>query len=323
MSGTPRRVTVRALAKINLSLEVLHKQADGYHYLRTIFQTVSLADTVDLAFVPGRRTSVTCHSTTDIPANLAQRAAETVMESSGVKGEVRIRLHNRIPMGGGLGGGSSDAAAILLALPVLTGRDLLPVKLHDLAVSLGSDVPFFLLGGTALGLGRGTELYPLSDGKPMNVAIVAPHVHVGTPEAFRALNRPVDSLTSPTSSPKINTSQLLAWFLAGGLSGEEWPGDCRNDFEEVVFTQHPQLRLVKRKLARGGARPAMMTGSGSAVFGIFSSRERMLRAQDAFTKDRFYPVRLVGRRQYQRLWYRQLREHCIPNTWPPRSRYAQ
>ncbi len=161
---TARSARVEALAKVNLELRVLGRRSDGYHELRTVFQTVSLADTIDIAFTPARRTAISVTSDVEIPGgNIMERAAALALEAMRTAGRVEMRLTKRIPMGAGLGGGSSDAAAVLLALPVLAGKALAPAKRMELAAILGSDVPFFLLGGTAVGLGRGTELYPLPD----------------------------------------------------------------------------------------------------------------------------------------------------------------
>src|SRR5947209_6226612 len=156
-----RRARLRSLAKINLSLRVLHKRPDGYHELRTIFQTVSLADTIDAEFTPGRGAHIDLASDIDVPAadNLITRAAQVLFDGLKIRGHARFRLTKRIPMGGGLGGGSSNAAAILLALPALAGRNPSIPELADYAAQLGSDVPYFLYGRAALGLGGGTELY--------------------------------------------------------------------------------------------------------------------------------------------------------------------
>src|SRR5262249_43571712 len=156
--------TLRALAKLNLDLRILHKRPDGFHELRTVFQTISLADIIKVSFTPGRKTEIALDDPLAIPDNLIVRAAKAVLDDTRTTGTVRLQLTKRIPMGGGLGGGSSDAAAILLALPVLIGKR--PPHLPQIAVSLGSDVPYFLEGGTALGLGRGEELYPLEEVAP-------------------------------------------------------------------------------------------------------------------------------------------------------------
>ena len=155
-------VRLRSLAKINLDLRVLHKRPDGFHELRTIFQTISLADTIDVEYQRGR-SKIELKSNIDIPGNLIVKAADLVMRATRAKGQLRIRLTKRIPMGSGLGGGSSNAAAMLLALPAILNKKIALEKLMELAAELGSDVPFFLIGGTAVGLGRGTELYPLPD----------------------------------------------------------------------------------------------------------------------------------------------------------------
>src|SRR5258707_14255660 len=156
----PVRIKVRSLAKINLDLRVLNKRPDGFHELRTIVKTVSLADTIEIEYQPGR-TRVDINSNLNIPDNLIVRAAHSVLKATGATGRIGFVLKKRIPLGGGLGGGSSNAAAVLLGLPVLLRRRLSVEKLIELAAALGSDVPYFLVGGTALGLGPGTELYPL------------------------------------------------------------------------------------------------------------------------------------------------------------------
>ena len=156
--SAPRRLRVRALAKINLDLRVIAKRPDGYHELRTVFQTISLSDRLDIVFTPSRATSVELDSSLDIADNLAARAAHLCLDELKLTARVEMRLEKRIPMGAGLGGGSSDAAAVLLALPPLAGRAISATRLIAIARELGSDVPFFLVGGRAVGLGRGTEL---------------------------------------------------------------------------------------------------------------------------------------------------------------------
>src|SRR5579864_1547087 len=271
--GAPaaRRARVRALAKINLDLRVLAKRPDGYHELRTIFQTISLADTLDIAFTPGRKTAIEIDDPLEIPGNLAVQAAELALEAMGVAGRVEIRLAKRIPMGAGLGGGSSDAAAVLLALPPLARRLMAMPRLYGAAAALGSDVPFFLLGGTAVGIGRGAELFPLPDRSPQTGLLVAPGVHVSTADAYRRLS---PRLTSESQQNKIVTFQSLWW---GGGVGET----ARNDFEAVMFQQVPHLARLKKRLLAAGASRALMTGSGSALFGLFRSGAEASRARHA------------------------------------------
>lgn len=321
-----RRATVRSLAKLNLDLRVLDRRPDGYHELRTVFQTISLADRITIEYTPGRRTTLAIDGNVDIPGNLILKAAESVMEACRVKGAVRFRLEKRIPMGAGLGGGSSNAAAILLALPVLSGAVLPVARLISIAAALGSDVPFFLFGGAAAGIGRGTELFPLPDLGGHHGIVVSSSVHVSTAEAYRALNR---KLTIPGSEPDTGGFQSVLWGLGDDRPDCGWMQSCANDFEEAVFARHPELRVIRRRLERAGARPARMTGSGSAVFGIFGRRRESLEAAAALAPwaerqgVEIHPVSLVGRRRYQTMWWNQLREHISGKLWPPQSRYSK
>jgi 4-diphosphocytidyl-2-C-methyl-D-erythritol kinase len=229
--------------------------------------------------------------------------------------QLRIRLTKRIPLGGGLGGGSSNAASVLLALPALLGKTIALEKLMELAAELGSDVPFFLIGGTAAGLGRGTELYPLPDVPPSPGLLITPGIHSSTAAAYSALARKV---LPEISTGMINKFQSVAW----GAS-QDW----KNDFEMVVFNQHPQLKSMKGKLLKLGAWRAMMTGSGSALFGLFASRELRDRAAGSLRKEfpsnQVYPFRMVSRGRYRALWWRQLAVSSESRTWPPQDRYAR
>jgi len=331
-----RRARVRALAKINLDLRVLEKRSDGYHELRTIFQTVSLADSLEIAFTPASGTAIEFEDPLALPDNLALRAARLAMEAMPVRGHVAMRLTKRIPMGAGLGGGSSDAAAVLLALPVLAGGVLDFAVLAALARELGSDVPFFLMGGRAAGIGRGTELFPLPDRPSRRGLLVAPPVHVSTAEAYRALS---PRLTTELQQNKIFSFQSQVWDVSTAVP-------AGNDFEPAVFARHPELAALKEKLLRAGASPALMTGSGSSLFGLFRDAGEVSRAIATIgTKSPaaalaeppggepssgewpagnpdFFRISLVNRARYRALWWRWLKEHGHGNAWPPRSRYA-
>ena len=298
MSG-PRRVRVRALAKLNLDLRVLGKRPDGYHELRTIFQTISLADSLEIAFTPGRKTVVELQDSLAIPDNLVTRAAHLAMEAMGAGGCVEIRLTKRIPMGAGLGGGSSDAAAVLLALPVLAGRKLDLAKLSEL--------------GQQLGIGRGTELFPLPDGPAQFGLVVAPGLHVDTAQAYRDLS---PRLTSESQENKIVSFQSQVWGRGVGSLP-------RNDFEGVVFQQHPSLAAIKKRLLRSGASVALMTGSGSALFGLFPDRNGISVALQSLGAQKAFPISLVTRSRYRRMWWRALEEQTTGRTWPPQSRNAR
>lgn len=296
----PRIANVRALAKINLSLRVLHKRPDHYHELRTVFQTISLGDEITLIFTPARNTQVTIESSVEIANNLAVRAAQAVLETSRASGKVHIILEKKIPMGGGLGGGSTDAAAVILALPALTGKRLTRETQATVAASLGSDVPFFLIGGTVLGLGRGEELYPFPEPKTCYGLLLTPAIHVSTPEAYRALGRTTDPL------PPTNYS-TGTWRLGEGASLAQWKQLCENDFEEAVFQLHPELGRLRQRMERAGARIARMTGSGSAIFGLFDSRQQAMEAAKKFTGTPHALFRTVSKRQYDKLWGEALR----------------
>ncbi len=311
-SGAVRQVRVPALAKINLDLRVLYQRPDGFHELRTIFQTVSLADTIDIAYTVGREASIELEDAAGIPDNLVVRAARLAMEAMGAAGRVQMKLTKRIPMGAGLGGGSSDAAAVLLALPVLAGRPLDAGSISELAAELGSDVPFFLLGGRAVGIGRGSELFPLPDRASFPGVLVAPGIHVSTPEAYRRLS---PRLTSESPQNKMVKFQLQTWDPALGAAA--------NDFETVVFEQHRGLATLKKQLAEAGAFTAMMTGSGSALFGLFHSRGEVTHAIASLKEEKTFRISLVNRASYRARWWRALADHIEGRIWPPRSRYLQ
>ena len=298
------RVTVPSLAKLNLDLRVLHKRPDGFHELRTIFQTISLRDQLEIEFEFAKRTQINLSSSIEIADNLVVRSAKLILDHLKVHARADFVLSKQIPMGAGLGGGSSNAAAVLIALPALVGRPVRLAQLVRLAETLGSDVPFFLHGGTVLGLGRGTELYPLPDQPARAALVVAPGIHVSTPEAYRALERDVTvALTSEFDSPILREFQTVTWHLA---SQERGVPLFQNDFEQAVFRQHPFLAKVARKLRKLGAQPALMTGSGSALFGLFPNAPEALSAASHFPPGTAFPVRFVGRRQYRNMWRRAL-----------------
>lgn len=304
MISETRYARVKAFAKLNLCLEVLHRRPDGYHNLRTIFQTVSLADIIDIEVSASRRTQLHIECEVTIPGeNLITLAADKVLAATKARAAIRFRLRKVIPMGAGLGGGSSDAAAVLLALPALLGKSLPVERLFEMGAGLGSDVPFFLHGGTAVGLGRGTELYPLPDIPAWPALIVASGIHVSTADAYRALARTSHPPDPAGASPSERVARALA-------SNTDWTGSATNDFEEAVSRLHPELAAIRRTLTRAGASPAMMTGSGSAMFGVFESKEARDAAARCFPEDQVYPVSLLSRRRYRAIWARSLAGVC-------------
>ncbi len=287
-----KSVRLPAFAKINLRLHVLDRKADGYHELRTIFQAISLHDTLELWSSASREISIEIdHS--DLPAdstNLVWRAIDILYRELRLKQGIRARLTKRIPVARGLGGGSSDAAAALLGTLRLTGHELPLPRLLEVASSLGADVPFFLFGGRALGVNRGDEIYPLPDGRRQTVLVVSPHdVSVSTKDAYACVD---ERLTSGAIAPKIWGFCALCWSRQG--SG------IANDFEDAVFHRHPRLRQIKRALLQGGAAEAALAGSGSAVFGVFQSPAQARRAARAFPKDEVFVTRTLSREEYRR-----------------------
>jgi len=323
-----RRARLKAFAKLNLGLRVLYKRPDGYHELRTIFQTISLADRITISFEPARETHIEIGGAPEIEDNLVTRAATLVLEQLRLRGRVSFHLEKAIPMGAGLGGGSSDAAAVLLALPVLAGKTFPADRARAVAAELGSDVPFFLHGGTALGMGRGEELYPLPELPESHVLVIAPEIHSSTVQAYRDLS---PRLTTESLQNKLLSFQQEVWqgAAASALKRGSPPALKResrsalNDFEEVVFARHPELRRVRDRLRRTGAQRAAMTGSGSAVFGVFNDAVSLERARTMFPRERVFSVSFLSRAQYRSAWKRALKQHTEGDQWPPRSLYAQ
>ncbi len=321
------RATVPSFAKLNLSLKVIGKRPDGYHELRTVFQSITLSDRLAIEFQPGRGSEVELDSSIDIPDNLVIRAARALMEAASIRGMVRCRLDKRIPMGAGLGGGSSNAAAVLLALPALARKPVPIGELSRIAATLGSDVPYFLYGGAALGLGRGEELFPLPDPGPRHALLVTPGIHVSTPAAFAGLAGPAFIELTPTAlAHKMERFQSAAWGLACANSRvADWEAFCENDFEAAVFPKFPLLKSLYRKLSRSGGSLVRMTGSGSALFGLFPSREACERGLTAMRKSHLpskvtvQTIRFSSRVQYRAAWRRSLRVHLTEAAaWPPK-----
>jgi 4-diphosphocytidyl-2-C-methyl-D-erythritol kinase len=303
MPGAIRRAALRPLAKINLDLRVLHKNADGFHEIRTVFHTISLADSLEVEYQPARRTEIILEDPAAIPDNLVERAARAMLDALGIAARLRMRLTKRIPMGGGLGGGSSDAAAVLLAVPVLARRVLPLEETMRIAQSLGSDVPFFLLGGAAVGAGRGEELYPLPDLAPEPLLVIVPEVRVSTAEAYRALGRG----SSPVDPSGLASFRSYVWTLEQKRSAAAAGEFSGNDFESIVFERHPQLGRIRARLAKLGAAQARLTGSGSALIALFHSTAERRRAEEAIERDRAFRncrvlrAKLINRRSYRRM----------------------
>jgi 4-diphosphocytidyl-2-C-methyl-D-erythritol kinase len=300
-------VRIPALAKINLRLEVIGKRADGYHELRTVFQTISLQDEIRLKSTrqPGITLKVQGNdslSNESVEKNLVYRAVSALRQRLKLADGVAIELRKKTPAGRGLGGGSSDAAAALIGYLRLLKKKLPRERLFELASALGADVAFFLEGGRALGIGKGDEIYPLPDIPKFSLLVVSPKtIHVSTPDAYRWLNSPpldalqtkAAQLTNLAGNSKLYQFCALAWSLQGS--------PLRNDFEEAVFQQHPRLAAIKRDLLQNGASEALLAGSGSAVFGVFPSPAKARRAVVGFPHDQTFVCETVSRDSYRRL----------------------
>jgi 4-diphosphocytidyl-2-C-methyl-D-erythritol kinase len=260
-------VTLKAHAKVNLDLRVGARRADGYHEVRTVFHAIGLHDTILIEKTP-REPLTIVGDAADMPLgeeNLAWKAAAALWRASGRQGTptgARIAIRKRIPTQAGLGGGSSDAAATLIGLNHIWREPMSPRALLPLAATLGADVPFFLVGGTALGLGRGDEIYPLIEFPSHHLVVVLPAFGVSTKEAY-------EWLSSARFEDAVEDRANLARPSDDGFV---------NDFERVVEARHADVRDIREQLKRAGANVARMSGSGSAVFGAFSTAAGARRA---------------------------------------------
>lgn len=267
-------LTLPSFAKINLTLRVLGRRADGYHEIETVLQTVTLRDLLTFRALESREIELACDAP-DVPAdetNLAHRAAVALRERFRVRRGARIEIEKRVPAGGGLGGGSSNAAVALIALSHLWEIETDAAELGEIGAALGSDVPFFLAGGTALGTGRGESIRPLPDAPPASLLVVSPFVKVSTAEAYKLLNAP--ALTKDKAAVNFYVSR----------EGADFPRPLRealtNDFEPAVFRRSPEIERARDAVLRSGAQAALLSGSGSSVFGVFDSREHAGRARE-------------------------------------------
>jgi 4-diphosphocytidyl-2-C-methyl-D-erythritol kinase len=249
---------LRAFAKINLDLRVLGRRADGFHEVATLLQTIDWCDEIVVEAAP--RFEFSASDGPQDESNLVVRAVRAFEKVTGQTATVRIHLTKHIPAGAGLGGGSSDAAAMFLGLARLFGRS----EFHDggkaaagVLCQLGSDVPFFAVGGLAAGTGRGDVIEPLEDATDYALLLVNPSIHIATAEAYSWLT-------------VYGKSNSIEGFRAPPYSGSgvAQPG---NDFEIPVFARYPRLEEIRQELLRMGAFRAAMSGSGSAMFGQFRS----------------------------------------------------
>ena len=290
----PVRFTLPSFAKVNLSLRVIGKRDDGFHDLFTVFQSVSLADS--LSFSDAEKIEFTC-SDPQLPAdngNIVVQAANELKECFSIREGVKIHLEKCIPSPGGLGGGSSNAAMTLIGLAKMWNLNASGNAIHAIATELGSDVPFFLFGGTAIGTGRGEIIEPITDFAAKYMLIVTPDVSVSTKEAFVGLNAP--SLTKADANHILNVCRFDL------ESSDLLQTELKNDFETAIFAAHPEIGRVKETLLELGAKQASMSGSGASVFGIFDNeetRQAAMKALDRQVNWRTFAVATISRDEYR------------------------
>ncbi len=308
-------VTVRSFAKINLGLCIGPSRPDGFHELRTVYQTIALHDVIRVSVKRGDGIEIVSNDER-VPqdaSNTCWKIVERAMAALKARRRVVVEIEKRLPVQGGLGGASGNAVAALIALEKALKKRLSGPERLRVAAEVGSDLPLFLLGGTILGVGRGEEVYPLPDLSAIPCVIAAPEIGISTPKAFADWDklavemRPAgqmatagaksDKLTANDPSDRINSfSRMISAWLSGQSSGvpvkqgrgrAETPlldlvrTGIENDFEQVVFPQYPELREVKSVLEQAGAIYASLSGSGSALYGLFRTRAA---AEKAATK---------------------------------------
>jgi 4-diphosphocytidyl-2-C-methyl-D-erythritol kinase len=263
-----------AFAKINLGLHVLRKRSDGFHDIETVMIAVEWHDVIRVEPSERPRFTSSDHSLSG-DDNLCVRAAELLSSKMGIGAAAAIRLEKHLPFGAGLGGGSADAAVTLVLLNQLWDARLSKHELRSLAAQLGSDVPFFIDAAPALAIGRGEILEPLSGYVfPFDLVIALPNERVSTAEAY--------SLVSPNDSNRPDIRKVV---LSNDL--ERWSRELVNDFEEPILEKHPSIGAIKDAMLDAGAGYAAMSGSGSAVFGIFEDITTGRAAADAFREQGF------------------------------------
>jgi 4-diphosphocytidyl-2-C-methyl-D-erythritol kinase len=336
-------VTLRSFAKINLGLAIGPARADGFHALTTVYQTIALHDLVTVTVRPAASTRITLTSNDQrVPlgaTNTTWKMAERALAMLGVAAQVTIHIEKRLPVQGGLGAGSANAAAALLGLERELGLALTAEDRLRVAAGVGSDVPLFLVGGAVLGLGRGEDVSPLADFAAAPCVIAVPDTGVSTPAAFREWDQRHSALTPATATDRLerlSRSVSAAWGQPHS-SGVSWAtssetisegdiaqtGDLAetpllalvrtgiaNDFEEVVFAQYPSLADIVRVLLGSGqpedaAIYAALSGSGSALFGLYANAEAADRAAGRLRDRGIVALRTetLPRKQYWRtMW---------------------
>ncbi len=321
-------ITVRSFAKINLGLCIGGLRPDGFHELRTLYQTIALHDLIHLEVGRGKGIEIRSQNAS-VPTdrtNTCYRILEIAIDALKTAERVTVEIEKKLPVQGGLGGASANAVASLLALQIALKKKLpLPEQLR-IASEVGSDLPLFLIGGTVLGLGRGEEVYPVPDLPAIPCVIATPKIGVSTPQAFADWDRTAGSSKLTASGPsdrmKGFSRNISSWLnsQSQGKFGKLLSGvpvkkgrvraetslldlvrtGIENDFEKVVFPEYPELREIKNVMVKAGAFYASLSGSGSAIYGLFESRSKAERASARLRKFGVaaQPTNLLTRQQY-------------------------
>ena len=262
---------IKAYAKINLGLDIIGRREDGYHLLRMVMQSVGLADR--LVFAKNSTGKIRIRSNLDFlptgPKNLVYKAAELIRKEYGIEDGIDINIEKKIPVAAGLAGGSSNAAAAIIAIDSLFGLEMDIEKMCNIGTAIGADVPFCIIGGTALAEGIGEKLTKLPAMPDCNILLVKPKFGISTKDAYQAVDaRPIED------HPDIDA-------IVGALAGNDLNGICANMgnvLESVSCSKYPVLEQIKEKMRGFGAVNAMMSGSGPTVFGIFDDRNAAQKA---------------------------------------------
>ena len=267
-----KSLTLKAPAKVNYVLDVIRRRPDGYHDLRMVMQRVNLSDEISITLADTQDITVTCgkNGVPDGPGNIAWKAARTLLDMAGTGQGAEITIAKNIPVAAGLGGGSSDAASVLMGMNELLGLDLSDQRLMEIGVKLGADVPFFIFKKTALAEGIGEQLSAMPDMPPAWVLLVNPGVHVSTGWVYRNLQ-----LTNRVELAKLP-------YFYGTI--EDICSILSNDLESVTIPAFPVIAEIKATMMRSGALGAMMSGSGPTVFGLFSDRATAEQAREELVR---------------------------------------
>lgn len=276
---------IKSPCKINLSLDVHNKRSDGYHDLTSIFQLVSLEDTIRAIIKPSSGIEVIGDFDCCVEDNLIYKAANMFLKKAKINDGVCFKIEKKIPSGGGIGGGSSNCASVLRLLNTIYDHILTDNEMFDIALSLGSDVPFFLGNGTALVQGRGEEVLNLETIKGFEVLLVNPGIHISTGKAFRTL--------SNSNISTKRSSEFSANIVAEYRKGINNFSIFKNSFEIALYSDYTFIKQIKEIMYKEGAILSALSGSGSTMFGIFPNQKNANRAVATLSKNKLYKIFMV------------------------------